>query len=247
MVQQAETGTSAPEALIKRYDSNYERIRRHLQYNPDFILVGNNPLLETTNEYGTQDADFFVAPANPEFSVKKLNEIQKKLAEEIGIAFEPHFAAKEEQGRRGGKGMQFGIIRVKDPLFRMERQIVVTELEEGAAQTFGSKDGETKKFSGTIERFVFVRLYPHAVLAEIARYAANNKRFEGQSYHYLSSLFHTINGEQLDLFKRLSERKASFHTIKDALIAKELERDINEIARVSGKNITVGSRVSIDF
>lgn len=243
MVQQREAGASSPEGLRSRYDSNFERIRRHLQYNLELKSAGRSPLLDTTNEYGVQDGYFFIAPIKPEFSIKILGKIQEKLANELGVAFEPDFAPKEERDE-----MRFGLIRVKDPLFTMTRQAMVTEIEEGSALGIGIKEGETsKEFSGTIERMTFVRLYPHVDLANIARYVQDDHKFHGNNYHYLSGLLHGISREQMDIFRKLSERRASFHEIKDALIAKELEKQLNNIVQVNRRNITVGPRVSIDF
>lgn len=243
---QAETKSQTSEHLRSLYSSNFWRIKNHFQYNPDFKSAGINPQPDTTNEYGAQEANFFIAPTKPEFSIRKLGKIQERLASELGIVFESDFGPKEEETDKGG--MRFGIIRARDPLFKMTRKTTATEIEEGSAREIGAGEVEkSNEFAGTIERAVFVRLYPHVALAEIANYASEEKGFRGQAIYYLGGLLHGIGGEQLALFRRLSERGLSSYQIRDALIAKELARELNDIAQRNRGNITVGSRVSIEF
>ncbi len=240
MVQQHKL--EGPEGPKPKYGSHFEIIRVKLSYHPDFTVARHHPRVERIGDIGAQEARFFISPKNPEFSVKKLDALQRSLLKELDIADTTYFPPEEERER-----IRFGTIRVEDLLFRRESKTTIKEFEKGAAKEVGLKEGQTvQDTSHNVRRLTFITLYPHEHLAEIARDAEYDKNHSLQGF-YLRHLTNSIKAEQLALFRRLMERRLNMYEIRDALVAKELQDDINVIVRRNPRTAKVNPQISVDF
>jgi hypothetical protein len=231
--------------VISQKDSNFEKARQSLRYHPRLILLGHDALMYSSNSQGAQYADFFVAPVKPDFTVKGLSKIQEDFSNELGIeaakSFSPH-----EYSNSGS--LYFGDISFQDILVRYARRTSATELEVGAAVKLGfDKDTMQKDETGDMRRYTLIRFYPHEYLAEIARELKKDEKEHNRYDSVLNSLITNISEEQLAILKRLTNTDAhrvTSYGIKDALRAKALEKELNDILR-RNRNFHVSPQINI--